>query len=264
MTTLYHILFFLCLTASLTAQQNFKIAVAGKAIEFSEMGEMTLIGTSGNELVIEHEGTSGEDDRRAAGLRKISALGLRDNTGLGLSVTESEGRILIQPVGSSDKAFTVRVPNSARVTVEQSTERGGGLTVENFAGPLDVSMMYHEVQLKNATGPLAVNTIYDVVTATWDSPPTQEARLHSTYAGVDVTLPAVTRATLRLSTGYGDMFTDFDLQIKSNTLAANGSGERDREEPDAVKPGTLVGTIGGGGTLLALTSTYSNLYLRKK
>ncbi len=262
MTPLLRILLLLCLTTPVWAQQNFKIAAGGKTIEFREIDQLTIVGTSGTELTVEGRAEEGGDNDRAAGLRKISASGLRDNTGLGLNITDSGGRILVQQVGSGDREVTVRVPNTATVKVEQSTHRGGDLTVSDFGGSLDVSLMYHKATLKNLTGAVAVNTVYDDIIATWDTAPTQEIRLHSTYSDVDVTLPASAKADLRLSTAYGEMYTDFDIQMKSNmaSSAPAPSGEERREGGGQV----LAGTIGGGGPLLALTATYDNLYLRKK
>ena len=265
------ILLLLFLSVPLWAQQDFKLAAAGKAIEFKEIDQLTIVGVAGFEMTVEGRANGGEEDERAAGLRRISASGLKDNTGFGLSVTESDGRILVQQVGGEGKAVTVRVPNSATVRVEQSTYRGDDLNISDFSGELDVSMMYHSVELDNVTGPVAINAVYDDIIAVWDSPPTEEVRLHSSYSNVDVTLPAATKADLRLSSGYGNMYTDFDIQLKANTTASVSSEDRsERRERngdwngDDLRQNQLTGTINGGGPLLSLTATYNNLYIRKK
>ncbi|PPK87799.1 hypothetical protein CLV84_0752 [Neolewinella xylanilytica] len=257
------ILFLFFLATPLLAQEDFKLAAAGKTVVFSEIDHLTIVGTSGSELIVEGSGSATDRDDRAAGLRQISASGLKDNTGTGLNVTESGGTIRVAQVGGDGEKVTVRVPNSASVTVEQSTHRGGDLVVRDFSGSLDVSMMYHKAELENVTGPLAVNTVYDDIVATWDAAPTEEVRLHSTYSDVDITLPATTKADVRLSTGYGSMYTDFDIQIKSNTVAGNEENP-DYDRPSEVNTSKLSGTINGGGTLITLTATYDNIYLRKQ
>lgn len=262
------ILLLLCVSTGLWAQTDFKIAAGGKTIEFREIDRLSIVGSAGSEMIVEGSEQSRNRDERAAGLRKISATGLRDNTGFGLSVTEEGGRILVQQVGGDGKSITVRVPNSATVKVEQTTHRGGGIEVSDFSGALDVSMMYHKARLKNVTGPTAVNTVYSDIIAVYDTPPTKDTRLHSSYSNVDVTLPAATKADLRLSSGYGDMYTDFDIEVKPNmeTTKVAESGKKDEDcNCDAKEArGQLVGTINGGGPLLSLSATYSNLYIRKK
>lgn len=262
MYPIYRTLLLLLLSVPLCAQQGFRIAAANKTIVFSEVDELTIVGVSGGELSVESTAGDADRDERADGLRKISASGLKDNTGAGLSVTEDGGTIRVAQVGANGKKVTVRVPNSASVTVEQSTHRGGNLAVENFAGSLDVTMLYHEVRLNNVTGAVAVNTVYDDIIAVWDRAPAQEVRLHSTYSDVDVTLPAAAKFDVRFHTGYGDMFTDFDIQIKSNTRSGNEDTDYDR--PREVNLSTLTGSVNGGGALLSLTATYDNIYLRKK
>jgi hypothetical protein len=258
------ILVLLFLTAPLLGQDPFTRAAAGKTIEFREIDKLSIVGTDGNELRVEGSRTAGGENGKAAGLRRISASGLTDNTGYGISVTDGEdGRILVQQVGGNGKPVTVYVPNGATVRVEQSTYRGGGLSVSDFSGPLDVSMLYHRVELDNVTGPLAVSTVYDDILAVFERPPTEEVRLHSTYSDVDLTLPPTTAADLRLYTGYGSMFTDFDILVTTETRAGN-EGDADYRSPREVKLGQLIGTINGGGPLIALTATYDNLYIRKK
>ena len=266
MPTIYRLILLVCLATPLWSQQEYKLAAAGKTVEFREIDRLTILGVAGSELSV--GGTAAEESRddRAAGLRKISASGLKDNTGVGLSITESDGRIVVQQVGGEGNGVTVRIPNSATIRVEQSTYRGEDLTIKDFTGSLDVSMMYHTVHLDNVTGPTAVNAVYGDIVAKWAAVPTQEVRLHSTYSEVDVTLPAATKANVRLSTGYGNMYTDFDIQLKANTVAAAATprDEPDFDRPDEAPRDMLSGTINGGGPLMSLTATYSNLYLRKQ
>ncbi|MEM9928378.1 MAG: DUF4097 family beta strand repeat-containing protein, partial [Bacteroidota bacterium] len=148
----------------------------------------------------------------------------------------------------------VYVPNDAVVKVVQSTHRGGDLQIKDFAGELDVSMHYHKVRLSNAYGPLAINTIYGSVEATFSDIPTEDLRLHSTYGNVDISLPKSTAANLRLSTSYGSMYTDFDINV--------GANMKDGQHQDDDHDGGLTGTINGGGKLIALNATYKNIYLR--
>ena len=258
-------LLLLCVSSGLWAQTDFKLAAAGKTIEFREIDKLTVVGYTGSDLTFEGSSTRHDQDERAAGLRRISASGLKDNTGLGISVTERDGRIVVEQVGGDGKSVTVRVPNSATVTIEQSTYRGDDLTVRDFSGDLDVSMMYHNVKLENVGGPVAVNAVYADIVAVWNATPTNEVRLHSSYSDVDVTLPAAAKVNLRLSSGYGNMYTDFDIQLKANTTAAAAVDERERrEDDDRGGSSQLTGTINGGGPLMALTATYDNLYIRKQ
>ena len=58
---------------------------AGK-LDIREVNNVTIEGYSGNEIVFSSLDGSREKDKRAEGLRAVSAMGREDNTGLGLSV----------------------------------------------------------------------------------------------------------------------------------------------------------------------------------
>ncbi len=265
MKTFFLPLLFLCFSFMLSAQAEHRVAVSGKTIEFREIDRLIIVGHDEKDLKITREGGSTNEDERAKGMRKISASGKTDNTGFGLSSQGFDDKVVIDQVGKGNGTIMVFIPNNAVVKVVQSTYRGGDLEVKNFKGELDVSMHYHRVRLSNAYGPLAINTIYGGIEATFSSgPPTKDLRLHSTYGNVDLTLPKNATANLRLSTSYGSMYTDFDIDVKANMAQAGAAGQQSGEDHDHSNHGSgLTGTINGGGKLVSLNATYKNIYLRK-
>jgi hypothetical protein len=248
----------------LFAQAEHRVSVGNKTIEFREIDNLMIIGHDGKDLKITRKGGNSKEDERSKGMRKISANGKSDNTGFGLSSQGFDDKIVIDQIGKGNGTIVVFVPNNAIVKVVQSTYRGGDLEVNNFNGELDVSMHYHTVKLTNTYGPLAINTIYGGIEASFSSgPPSKDLRLHSTYGNVDLTLPRNTAANLRLSTSYGSMYTDFDMDMKANMEDAFKADEHDHEKDHGSSNGGLAGTINGGGKLVSLNATYKNIYLRK-
>ncbi len=238
----------------LFSQPEHRVAVGKKMIELQEIDNLMIIGHDGAELKINRKGGNRKIDEKNKGMRKISAGGKVDNTGFGLSSQDFDDKIVISQVGKGNGTVVVHVPNTAVVKVTQSTYRGGDLDVDNFKGELDVSMMYHTVNLSNVYGPAAVNTVYGGIEAAYSAgPPAEDLHLHSTYGTVDVTLPQNVKADLRLSTSYGDMYTDFDIDVKANMEEASNKNDKDG----------LTGSINGGGKLISLRATYRNIYLRQ-
>lgn len=257
----------------LFAQAEHRVAVGNKTIEFREIDRLVIVGHDEKDMKITRKGGDSREDARSKGMRKISASGKSDNTGFGLSSQGFEDKVVIDQIGKGNGTIMVYVPNSSVVKIVQSTYRGGDLEVKNFSGELDVSMHYHTVKLSNTYGPLAINTIYGGIEATFSSgPPSKDLRLHSTYGNVDLTLPRNTAANLRLNTSYGSMYTDFDIDMKANMEDTFKKDEHDHDEDhghchDDCKHGSggggLTGTINGGGKLVSLNATYKNIYLRE-
>ncbi len=80
---------------------------------------------------------------------------------------------------------------------------------------------------------------------------------------IDVTLPAETRATVRMKTNNGEVYSDFEVELASrvggNASTSTGSGDQPR-----IRIGdTIVGTINGGGQELQFTTLNGNIYIRR-
>ncbi|MFT4685547.1 MAG: DUF4097 and DUF4098 domain-containing protein YvlB [Neolewinella sp.] len=267
-------LFFLLFSLSpffLFSQPEHRVTVGKKTIELQEIDNLMIIGHDGEELKINRKGGNREIDEKNKGMRKISAGGKVDNTGFDLSSQVFDDKVVVSQVGKGNGTVMIYVPNTSVVKVVKSTHRGGDLEVDNFKGELDVSMMYHNVNMSNVYGPVAVNTVHGGIEAIYSSgPPAQDLHLHSTYGAVDVTLPKNVKADLRLSTNYGDIYTDFDIDVKANMKEAFKEDEHDDDEGhghDDCKCGSnssgLTGSLNGGGKLISLRATYKDIYLRK-
>lgn len=62
------------------------------------LGKVTVEGYKGNEIVFSLEGKTPAEDKRAEGLQAVNALGLIDNTGLGINVSEKDGVLEVNPL----------------------------------------------------------------------------------------------------------------------------------------------------------------------
>ena len=114
--------------------------------------------------------------------------------------------------------------------------------------------MYNDVKLVNVTGPMSVKSVYGSVEANFSSLSQKGSiSIHSIYDFVDVTLPATVKADVNLKTPFGNIYSDIDIDVKTTE-----KGMR------VISGSDLKGTVNGGGVEVVLTSSYENIYLRKK
>lgn len=233
-----------------------KISLSSGKLNLQEINGVTIEGTSGNEVIIQAETRKSPEDDRAAGLKEISALGLSDNTGLGLNVKKEGNVATVQPISKNNsKRYTIKVPPGVAVNYEHSSYMAKELNIRNTSSEIEVSSNYNKIKIENASSPLAINSVYGGIEATFDRlSPNNDITLYSVYSFVDVTVPANAKATFHLSTSFGQMFTDLDLSFESE----KEEGMRNLSNKD------MVGKFNGGGTNVKLTATYGKLYLRKK
>lgn len=233
--------------------QEYKIAKNSGRLEIG-IGKVTVEGHSGNEIIFSSRNHKEHQDERAAGLRSVNSLGLEDNTGLGINVSDKGNVVEVRQLKkTSSPDIKILVPKGVIVSYTHESQYGGTASFKNLTNEIEISAQYNSIELDNVTGPLTVKTIYGHVEAVFDTNIKDPISIVSIYGYVDVSLPQATKANLKLSTSYGEIFVApaFDIKIQP-------TGEW-REYSDRVN-----GTINGGGINIEMRCDYGKVYLRKK
>ena len=237
----------------LTAQE-YKLAVSGnKTLKIHEVGEVEITGYDGKEIIFSTEKEEDEDSERAEGLRALSATGLVDNTGVGLSIVESGDAIDVNPMSKrSGPEYKIMVPANVKVFYEHSTAYGDDVIIKEITSEIEVSTNHSSLILENVTGPMTLNSIHgdiDVIFSQLNQ--TSPSSIISVHGLIDVALPANTKANLKIGTSWGEIYTDMDIKMEK----PNNSSKSDSK---------ISGTLNGGGVSLDISTSHSNIYLRTK
>lgn len=249
------LLFVMSLSGQLYAQE-YKISVSGsKTLKIYDVNKVAIEGHSGSEIIFSTESKSNSQSERAEGLQAISAMGLVDNSGIGLSVVENGDVIEVNPMSKrSSPRFTIKVPSNVKIYYEHSTSHGSKLTIKDVSSELEISTNHNSVLLENVTGPLTVNTVHGKIEATFTSvSQSNPISIMSVHGLVDVALPSATKADLSLKSSWGEIFTDMKIEF-----------ENDEENLRKVTSTNIRGKLNGGGVNMTLASTHNNVYLRTR
>lgn len=235
--------------------QEYKIAKSTGRLEIRDVNNVTLEGYSGNEIVFSSLDNFRDRDARSSGLRAISAGGLEDNTGIGLSVRENGSTFVVNQLKKMDgPRVKILVPKGVSVLYSHTSPHGSDLKVRNLESELEVSTVHNSVRIDNASGPLNIRTVHGQIEA--DLPATVKGPLNftSTHGLVDIAITTAVKANVMLSAGHGEIFVDPTLNLeipKTGEWARYGSSR-------------VEGKLGGGGLDLSLSTSFGNVYLRKK
>lgn len=190
-----------------------------------------------------------------AGLRRLTQA-----PGYTISEERNEIRIESGSMRNGPGALELRVP--LRANLKLASVNGGTITVDNVEGEIEIEHVNGSVALTNVAGAVVAGTQNGSVTATLSRVTADKAMAFSSFNGkVDVTLPASIKANLKMRSDNGDIFTDFDVQLRP-------SGEK----PTTTRrgPGTKIevnraiyGSVNGGGPEIELRSFNGTIYLRK-
>lgn len=235
--------------------QDYKVAKNTGRLEIN-LGKVQVEGHDGNEIIFSSRTRDKDHDERAKGLRSVNSLGLEDNTGLGINVTDKGNVVEVRQLKkTSSPEIKILVPKGMIVSFSHESQYGGTATFKNLTNEIEVSAQYNSIELSNVSGPLTIKTIYGHVEADLSTTIKDPISIVSVYGYVDVTIPQATKANLKLSTSYGEILVAPELKIEQSN-----NGQWRQYSGDKVS-----GTINGGGSLnIDLTCNYGKVYLRKK
>jgi hypothetical protein len=242
-------------TLAFASAQEFKLSKSSGKLIIKEVNHITIEGHSGNEIIFSSLDGPKEKDKRAEGLRALNSMGLEDNTGIGLSVQDKGATIEVYQLKKMDgPKVKILVPKGVSVSISHSSPYGEDVRLRNIESEIEVSTLHNGVIVENVTGPMTIKTVHGEIEADLGSNLKSPISLVSVHGLIDITVPAATKANIKMATSYGEMFVDPAIKIELE------------EKSDWVKYGAnkINGKINGGGLDLTLSSTHSNIYLRKK
>ncbi len=244
----------LCLLATVASAQQFKKAfsnasAAKRVMIEADNAEIYVVGYDGKEVIIDGEGDYMMPER-AKGLRPLYR-DAQDNTGMGLEVTESNNVITIKKASSKDGEYTIKIPADAMLKIEEKSWESTEIKVKGLKGEIEIKSLGSDIVLEEITGPITANTTSGNITAVFSQVSQSGPTTISNISGfIDVTMPAGTKANLRMESISGDIYTDFDFSTKEDLKRVGGS--------------SIKAAINGGGVEITLKAISDDVYLRKK
>lgn len=217
----------------------------------SLMGSVTVTGGPGNEVVVEVKG--GTAERKAGyappGMRRIGGGGGE------VEMRERGNVIRIESIGRNQD-LAIQVPVKTSLKIESVVN--GSVVVENVEGEIEVESVNGGIRLTNIAGSVVANTVNGKVECVLTRAfPGKPMALTTLNGAIDFTLPADLKATLRMRSDNGDIYSDFDVTVRSERQETKGKRSWRSE-------GTIVADLNGGGPEIRLQTMNGKIYVRKK
>jgi hypothetical protein len=225
------------------------------------MGTITVVGYEGSEVQVEvtFEEHKDRDDEQESegreGLRRIPS-----SSG-GVTVEEKGNKVEIG-TDWSNQAIHLAIKAPVRTSVHLSGINGDFMKVEGLTGAHELSHTNGEITATNMRGSVIANTTNGDVTIELVEIDADTPMSFSSWNGdVQVTMPAATKANLHMQSRQGEIYTDFDIDVRPTepkiTEEREGRGYRVRMEK------AVEGSMGGGGPELRFKTFNGDIILRK-
>jgi hypothetical protein len=188
-------------------------------------GGITVRGENRRDIEVR---TGGESQGRRAVERPAPPGMRRLPQAAGVTISEERNQVKIESSPNrTGSGLEIRVP--LRTNLKLGSVNGGTITVENVEGELEVSNVNGGVTLTNVAGSVVANSVNGGVTAALTRVTAEKAMAFTSFNGkVDVTLPAALKANLKMRSDQGDIFTDFDVQLRQGAPPPTGTRDNGR------------------------------------
>lgn len=233
-------------------------AKRGKIVAHLNSGSITVKGTARKDILVKYKAESEKSEKNASkdGLKRVSG------SNVDLTASEVDNTVKISSSSWNEELdLEIEVPVGSDVKLH--TYNSGDLMISNVNGEIDLSNYNGGIQALNIKGSVVANTYNDDIKISFDEVKEGVPMAFSTYNGdIDVTFPSTVKASMKFKTDQGDIYTGFDVDIKS-------SGPVKKEDNKSGVYKVVInewkkGDINGGGPEISFKNYNGDIYVRKK
>jgi DUF4097 and DUF4098 domain-containing protein YvlB len=221
-------------------------------------GGIAVKAYEGKEVVVEARVRNRENARNEGGPKRLTI------SSTGLSVEEENNEVNIN-TDSYMHPIDVTVSVPVHTSLKLRAVNDGDIVVTGVEGELDVDDINGSVTLNNIAGSAVAHALNGHLYATFVKVDAQKAMAFSSLNGdIDVTFPADLKANVSIRSDQGDVFSDFDVQLKAaaaQPVVEDGRGHGGKYRVKIDK--TIHGTINGGGPEIQFRNFQGKIYIRK-
>ncbi|GLR17392.1 DUF4097 family beta strand repeat-containing protein [Portibacter lacus] len=220
----------------------------------SHRGSMTVTAYDGNEVIVT---LYADDDDKG---KNKSKNGLKKISGGTVNAEISEGDNVVQIQTGSQNTVDVSVQVPRDFDVILSTHHNGDVYVKGIDGTSEINAHHGDVTLESVGSSANVNTHHGEIKATFRSVDSKLPMVLTTYHGdVDISLPPGANFNTKLKTTKGDIYTDYEIDMKTSVNKVESTGKGTKVEIG----GWRHGVVGSGGQEYMLSSYHGDIIIRK-
>jgi hypothetical protein len=237
-------------------------AKRGKLKAHINTGSITVKGTARKDVLVKYstEDDDGHDhDKKGKDRDGLKRVG---GGGMDLEASESNNYVKVQS-GSWNKKMDLEIEIPSGFDLDIHTYNDGDLMITNVQGAVELEDYNGSITALNISGSVVATSYNGEIKITFDKVTENTPMSYSSYNGdIDITFPAATKASCKMKTDQGEIFTGFDMNIVSS-----GPVQKKDTKSGAFKviiDDWKKGDINGGGPEITAKTYNGDIYIRKK
>ncbi len=220
-------------------------------------GSIKVTGTSTKDVIINITSDDKKvDEKTKDGLKKIQ------NHSFGLTAEERDNNVGVSTEMTFKKlSLEIKVPQNFNLKLNDISD--GDIVVENVDGEIEVNHVNGGISLTNISGSALASTTNGSIKANFNKITDNTPMSFTTFNGdVDVTFPAGLKASAKIKSDMGEIYTDFDMSMKKS------SPKEEKNSDKGVYRVSLedwvYGDINGGGPEMTFKNFQGDIIIRSK
>jgi len=232
----------------------------GKLKAHLNAGSITIKGTARKDILVRYVAEEGDDHKGKSqskdGLRRVGGGSAE------LEASENSNYVKISS-GSWNNEIDLEIEVPSGIDLYADTYNDGELVISGVQGELELKNYNGEITALDISGSVIATTYNGDIKVTFEKMTDGVPMSYVTYNGnVDLTFPATAKASLKMKTQQGEIYTGFDMKVNSSGLVQNKDGRSGtyKVSIDEWKRGD----INGGGPEFTMKTNNGDIYIRKK
>ncbi|MEM6320220.1 MAG: DUF4097 family beta strand repeat-containing protein [Bacteroidota bacterium] len=227
-------------------------------------GTINVQGYNGKEVVVNFVersksndwdwGDSGSHSSKNSkkGLKKISS------SYVNLEIEEDNNSVYVKGSHNRRSDLLIKVPQN--FALQLKTHHNGDIKVSNVNGEQVITTHHGGIEMEKIGGSVVADTHHGAIRVGFTSITPNVPMAFSTYHGdVDIIFPSSVNCSTKIKTAKGDIYTDFDLELKSVTEDNVSSTGRRKIKIG----GWMYGELGKGGEEFLFNTHHGDVVIRK-
>ena len=234
-------------------------AKRGKLKAHLNYGSITIKGTARKDVLVKYTSANDEESNKPSSKDGLKRIG---GGGMDLEAAENNNYVKVQSDTWNTKiSLEIEVPSGFDLQVH--TYNDGDLIITNIQGDLELTNYNGEITALNVSGSVVATTYNGDIKVTFDNVKEGSPMSYSTYNGdIDLSFPSALKATLKMKTEQGEIYTGFDIKMVTTgpvqQKSKNGNGTK------IIVDDWKRGDINGGGPEFTMKNYNGDIYVRKK
>lgn len=218
-------------------------------------GSIHITGYNGDVVIVKAELRYPEQLSEPKGLKRITSNSIK------LNATEKDNRVTIQS-NSINKTIDLKIEVPVNFSLKLQNYDNGEIKVHNLSGEMEISNINGDINLNSISGSALLNSVDGNIIVKFKEVTSGVPMAFTTLEGkIDLTLPANLNALLKMKSEQGEIFSDFNLDIKKREAHSEYS-QKSGINKIFLEEYTY-GRLNNGGPEILCRSFNGNIYIRK-